>query len=82
MATHRLHRTPALSEHKTLATYTDYVKKYPSTIQTSYNFKGTKATMEICVGVVKATAVFPKNPTQHAADFKMLEHLEPTAQAF
>ena len=71
MATHRLHRTPALSEHKTLTTYTDYVNKYPSTIQTtSYNFTGTKTTKEICVGVVKATAVFPKNPTQHAADFK------------
>ena len=83
MATHRLHRTPALSEHKTLTTYTDYVNKYPSTIQTtSYNFTGTKTTKEICVGVVKATAVFPKNPTQHAADLKMLEHLEPTAQAF
>ena len=73
MATHRLHRTPALSEHKTLTTYTDYVNKYPSTIQTtSYNFTGTKTTKEICVGVVKATAVFPKNPTQHAADFNSL----------
>ena len=83
MATHRLHRTPALSERKTLKTYTDYANTYPSTIQTTlYNFMGTKMTKEICVGVVKAAAVFYKNPTQHAADFKILEHLEPTTQAF
>ena len=66
-----------------MTTYTDYVNKYPSTLQnTCYNFTGTKITPELCAGVVKATAVYPKNPTQHAADLRMLENCESMAQAF
>jgi len=44
-------------------THTDYVNRYPSSLQTtSYNFTGTKNTQEVCVGVVKGAKIFPKNP--------------------
>ena len=36
-----------------ILTRTDYVHKYPSTLQTSYNFAATETTSEICVGIVK-----------------------------
>ena len=79
MATHRLHRTLTVQGHDSVTTYmyTDYVNKYPSTLQTtSCNFTGTKTMPELCAGVVKATAVYSKNPTQHAADLRMLENCE------
>ena len=77
LATHRLHRTPALKGQDTLTTYTDYVSKYPATISvTSYNLTATKTTAEHCAGVVKASGIYPKNPAQHAADLQMLEDSE------
>ena len=58
MATHRLHRTPMVQGQQTLTTYTDYVNRYPSLLQTtSYNFSGSKTTAETCVGMVKASVV-------------------------
>ena len=73
LATHRLHRTPALKGQDTLTTYTDYVSKYPATISvTSYNFSATKTTAEHCAGVVKASGIYPKNPAQHAADLQRI----------
>ena len=76
MATHRLHRTPAVQSQEALTTYTDYVNRYPSTLQTtSYNFSGTQTTQEVCIGVVKASGVFPKNAAQHAADLAYLQTL-------
>jgi hypothetical protein len=39
-------------------------------------FLKTDTTSKKCVGVVKAQAIFPKNPSQHAEDFKMLEKCE------
>ena len=49
------------------------MNKYPSIIQTtSYNFTGTKNTGELCAGVVKAQAIYPKNPAQHYADLNLL----------
>ena len=74
MSTHRLHKTPVVQGHEALTTYTDYLNSYPSTLQTtSYNFTGTETTSEVCVGVVKATGVYTKNPAQHAADLSFLE---------
>ena len=71
--TNRQHRTPAVQGHQALTTHTDYVNKYPSIIQTtSYNFTGTKNTGELCAGVVKAQAIYPKNPAQHYADLNLL----------
>ena len=76
MATHRLHKTPAVQSQQAVTTYTDYVNRYPSTLQTtSYNFSGTQTTQEVCVGVVKASGVFPKNAAQHAADLAFLQTL-------
>lgn len=74
MATHRLHRTLMVQDQEAVTTYTDYVNRYLSTLQTtSYNFSGTQTTQEVCVGVVKATGVYPKNPAQHAADLAFLQ---------
>ena len=83
MTTHKLHKTPMVQGQNTLTTYTDYVNKYPSTLQTtSYNFTGTHTTPELCAGVVKATGIYPKNPAQHSADIKMLESVSELSQAF
>lgn len=61
MATHKLQKTLCLKECQTLTTYTDYVTKYPSTLQTtSYNFPATLTTGELCAGVVKAAPVHKK----------------------
>lgn len=53
---------------------TEYVNSYPSLLHTtSYNFSGTKTTAEICVGMVKPSRTYPKNPAQHAAGFVFIE---------
>ena len=70
MATHRLQQTPCVGGKQALTTFTDYVNRYPSTLQvTSYNF----TTGELCAGIVKASGVFPKNPSQHAADLELIK---------
>lgn len=54
---------------------TDYVNRYSSQLQTtSYNFTGTKSTLETCVGVVKALPIHCKNPPQHYSDLVMLSN--------
>ena len=61
MATHKLQKTVCLKECQTLTTYTDYVTKYPSMLQTtSYNFPATLTTGELCAGVVKAARIHKK----------------------
>lgn len=75
--------TPALQQHNILTTRTDYVNKYPSTLQTTcYNFSETDTSMEVCVGLVKAPGVHSKNPCQHAADLKMIEQIEDLGPSF
>lgn len=77
MATHKLQKTLCLKESQTLTTYTDYVTKYPSTLQTSsYNFPATSTTGEVCAGVVKAAPVHKKNAAQHYADLKLIQEQE------
>ena len=77
MATHILHRTPIVCTRPRSCNHLNRlctVNRYPSTLQTtSYNFSGTQTTQEVCVGVVKATGVYPKNPAQHAADLASLQ---------
>ena len=73
MATHCQHPNPMVQGEQVVTTHTDYVNKYPSTLQTSYNFTGTSTTPELCAGVVKASKIFPKNPSQHSADLSILE---------
>ena len=83
MASHRLHGTLCVKGHKSLTTRTDYVNKYPSTLQTtSYNFAGTKTTGEICMGVVKAPVLYNKNSAQHLADLEFLSQNEHCTVAF
>ncbi len=61
MATHKLQKTLCVRGNETLTTYTDYVTKYPSTLQTSsYNFAQTSTTGELCAGVVKAAQSITK----------------------
>lgn len=83
LSTHRLHKTPVVKGKEIVTTYTDYVNKYPAVLQTtSYNFSATKTTPELTAGVVKASAVYPKNPSQHAADIEMLETTAELGSAF
>ena len=73
LSTNKQYASPVVQNKEILTTRTDYVNKYPSTLQTtSYNFSGTKTTSEICIGIVKAPEVHQKNPSQHAADLNML----------
>ena len=74
MATHSLHRNPIVKGHEILTTYTDYVNPYTLILQTTfYHFAATDNTAEMYAGIVKATGVFPKNPSPHCADLQMLE---------
>ena len=83
MASHRLHGTLCVKGNEPLTTRTDYVNKYPSTLQTtSYNFAGTKTTGEVCMGVVKAPVLFNKNSPQHFADLELLSQNEHSKSAF
>lgn len=81
MVTHSQHSSPMVQGKQILTTHTDYVNKYPSTLQTtSYNLTGTK-TPELCAGVVKPK-IYPKNPSQHLADVEMLESSDELQPAF
>lgn len=83
MTTHKLHSTLSVRGNEPLTTYTDYVNKYPSTLQTtSYNFPSTETTGEICCGVVKATPLHNKNAAQHFADLEMIENEDTIRPAF
>ena len=83
MATHRLNKTPMVQGSQTTTTYTDYVNRYKSILQTtSYNFTKTETTSELCAGVVKPTGVYPKNPMQHMCDLEMLEQKSELQSAF
>ncbi|CAH3186929.1 unnamed protein product [Porites lobata] len=83
MTTHKLHSTLSIKGSEPLTTYTDYVNKYPSTLQTtSYNFSGTDSTGEICCGMVKATPLHWKNAAQHFADLKEVEKKDSVRPAF
>lgn len=74
LATHNKRATLCIAEEVPLTTKSDYVNKYPSTLQTtSYNFLGTGTTAEICAGVVKAVPVHSKNPAQHFNDLNEIE---------
>ena len=74
---------PVLSVKPTATTHTDFTNKYAAQLQvTSYNFSKTATSDEICVGVVKATSLHEKNPSQHAADLQRVEQLDVVKKAF
>ena len=65
---------PSSSVKQTVTTQTDFLNKYPAQLQvTSYNFSKTNTTDEQCAGVVKASGIHDKTPSQHAADLSVLE---------
>ena len=83
LSTNKQYHSLSVSGKDVLTTRTDYVNKYKSVLQTaSYNFTATRTTGEICAGVVKAHALYPKNPAQHAADLKMLANSPELKNAF
>jgi hypothetical protein len=72
--THKQKTILAEKGNPELTTRTDYLNKYSSVLQTSYYMLlETDNTPIGCFGVVKPHDVFPKNPSQHAADLEMLE---------
>ena len=74
---YKQYANPVVQGHDIVTTRTDYVNKYASVLQTtSYNFSCTDSTPEVCVGVVKATGTYPKNPAQHARNLAMLDSKE------
>ena len=74
LTTHHQFQNPVVKGKETLSTYTDYVNRYPSVLQTTnYNFTASGTTPELCAGVVKAQPLFPKCSAQHAADLNMLQ---------
>ena len=65
---------PSLSVKQTVTTRTDFLNKYPAQLQvTSYNFSKTNTRNEQCAGVVKASGIHDKTPSQPAADLSILE---------
>ena len=79
LTTKKQYSLPTVHGHDILTTRTDYVNKYPSTLQTtSYNFSSTCKTAELCAGVVKASGSYPKKkPAQHTADLMALDSEDP-----
>ena len=74
LATHNKRATLCIAEEVPLTTKSNYVNKYPSTLQTtSYNFLGTGTTAEVCTGVVKAIPLHSKIPAQHFNDLNEIE---------
>ena len=83
LATNKQYSAPTVQGNDVLTTHTDYVNRYKSVLQTtSYNFTGTKTTLEYCAGVVKTLPLFDKNPAQHAADFNMLQDKQELQNVF
>ena len=74
LTTNSQHPSPVVQDKLIITTHTDYVNRYPSVLQTtSYNFAETPSLLEVCVGVVKGSKIFPKNPPQHFSDLGMIQ---------
>lgn len=83
VATYNKQETLCIQDSVPLTTKTDYVKKYPSTLQTtSYNFSSTGTSAEICAGIVKAIPLHQKNPAPHAHDLNVTETYSEVKPAF
>ena len=73
---------PVLSVKPTATTHTDLTNKYAAQFQvTSYNFSKTATSDENCVGVVKATGLHEKSPSEHAAELQLVEQLDVVKKA-
>jgi len=63
-----------LCHDEEITTRVDYVNSYSSTLQTtSYHIMESNTTPQACAGIVKANYLYSKNPSQHAADLRILE---------
>lgn len=83
LSTHKQYQSLSVRGNEVVTTHTDYVNKYKSVLQTtSYNFTATSTTGEMCAGIVKAQGLYPKNPAQHSADFKMLSDVSELKPVF
>ena len=83
LTTCKQYTSPVVTGKEILTTTTDYVSKYPTVLQTtSYNFTSTSTTGELCAGVVKASKLHQKNPSQHMADLCMLETVKELETVF
>ena len=81
--THKQKTILAEKGNPELTTRTDYLNKYSSVLQTSsYMFLETDNTPIGCFGVVKPHDVFPKNPSQHAADLEEMLERNPLSKPF
>lgn len=79
--THKQH--PSLCVTNTITTHTDFVNKTTTNLQiTSYNFPAAANYPETCVGVVKASHLHQKSPSQHMADLTMLERTNEHSHLF
>ncbi len=66
--------TPSIKP--TVTTRMDFLSKCPAQLQTtSYNFLKTETTSDVCIGVVKASKLHEKSPSQHADDMATVEAL-------
>ena len=76
------HKTiPTLSIKPTVTTRTDFLSKFPAQLQTtSYNFPKTETTR--CIGVVKASQLHEKSPSQHTDDIVAVEGFSVSKPAF
>lgn len=73
--THKQHKAVSDASHQEVTTRTNYVNKYASVLQvTSYLIQATKTTPQLSAGVVKPHILYPKDPSQHAADILMVEN--------
>ena len=70
---------PTLSVKPTVTTRTDFVNKYSAQLQVT-NFSKTTTSKEVCVGIVKASGLHEKSPSQHAADMKKVKSLNVARQ--
>ena len=69
------HKTQkVLAKRNSVTTFTDFLNKHQTLLQTtSYNFSKTNTTTDVCLGIVKASAVHQKSASQHMADLQMIE---------
>lgn len=59
------------------------MNKYSAQLQvTSYNFSKTSTSDEVCIGIVKASGLHEKSPSQHTADLQKVENLDVSRHIF
>lgn len=74
---------PTLSVKPSATTRTDFLNKYSAQLQvTSYNFSKTSTSDEVCIGIVKASGLHEKSPSQHAADLQKVQKLDVSKHIF